>query len=558
MARVIALSAFALLAPFALLENAPVRAAGQEPDFAIIVPTRAAASIGPAQLLPPEVERTAALAPEETPAPKELDPATLPQAWGALPITLMVALRLTPDTNLDVGQARQNIVQARAALLRASSWYLPNFNIGATYSQHEGNIAKTEGNIIKVNKDALFVGGGPSMNLAFVDGIYGPLVARSVRSAVQAGARRVTNDTLLTVANAYFNVLRARRRLARVDETIDYLASDRPSPTRAQSKGLLSVVESFFKAGGLEALKAEVERVRVELLRRQEERAAAIQDMRVASAELARLIRLDPTVPLWPVEDFRYPMPLPGDEWAERPFQQLLDVAIANRPELAENRALVQAAYNRARAAQSRPFLPNLVVNYNWGDFGGSPDVLTSTVNGKTFTSFGNSGSIRHFGTRDDFDVSLVWRLQNMGVGDYAAFREQVALRRQAEMRQLQTQDRIIAEIVQAHENILGWRERVRITAKSLFDDKGKPEGPVFQAIRLNFDRIRNVPGTRPLEVLDSVRSLSDLLDAYAQAITEYERARFRLLVALGVPMQMIFDPGASTLSRHAPLAASP
>jgi outer membrane protein TolC len=234
-------------------------------------------------------------------------------------------------------------------------------------------------------------------------------------------------------------------------------------------------------------------------------------------------------------------MPLPGDEWADRPFQQLLDVAVANRPELAENRALVQAAYQRVRAAQSRPFLPNVVLNYSWGDFGGSPDLLSTTLNGKTFTSFGSSGSIRHFGTRDDFDVSLIWRLQNLGVGDYAAFREQVALRRQAELRQVQIQDRIIAEIVQAYENIRGWRERVRITAKSLFDNQGKPEGPVFQAIRLNFDRIRNVPGTRPLEVLDSVRGLSDLLEAYAQAITEYERARFRLLVALGVPGQMIF-----------------
>jgi outer membrane protein TolC len=553
MGRLVAFSAIALLAALALPDRQVARAAAQDREFAITVATPGSAKPQAqyAQLLPPELDQAAA--PVELPQPREIDPASLPEAWGALPITLMVALRLAPNTNLNVGQAQQNIVQARAALLRASAWYLPNFNIGSTYSQHEGNIAKTEGNIIKVNKTALFVGGGPSMNLAFVDGIYGPLIAASTRTAAQAGARRVTNDTLLAVADVYFNVLRARRRLARTDETIEYLASDRPSPGRAQSKGLLSVVENFFKAGALEALKAEVDRVRIELFRRQEERASAIQDMRIASAELARLIRLDPTVPLWPVEDFRYPMQLPGDEWADRPFQQLLDVAIANRPELAENRALVQAAYNRARAAQSRPFLPNLVVNYNWGDFGGSPDIFTGTVNGKSFTFFGNSGSIRHFGTRDDFDVSLVWRLQNMGVGDYAAFREQVALRRQAEMRQVQVQDRIIAEIVQAHESILGWRERVRITARSLFDDQGKPEGPVFQAIRLNFERIRNVPGTRPLEVLDAVRSLSDLLDAYAQAITEYERARFRLLVVLGVPMQMILDPGATTLAPNRP-----
>jgi len=558
MTRVIAVGAFALLLVVSVFGDTGFGAAQEQTDFTLAPSAQPFGADNRAELLPPEVEQVGTGGNKELPPPRQVDPAALPQEWGALPITLMVALRLTPNTNLDVGLAGQNIALTRAALLRASAWYLPNFNIGGTYAQHEGNIAKTEGNIEKVDKTSLFVGGGPSVNLALIDGIYGPLVAASVRSAAQAGARRVTNDTLQTVANAYFNVLRARRKLARVDEAIDFLASDRPSPARAQSKGLLSVVESFYKAGGQEALKAEVDRVLIDLLRRQEERASAIQDMRVASAELARLIRLDPTVPLWPVEDFRYPMPLPGDEWAERPFQQLLDVAIANRPELAENRALVQAAYNRVQAAKARPFVPNLIANYNWGDFGGSPDINTGTANGKSFTFYGNSGSIRHFGTRDDFDVSLVWRLQNMGVGDYAAFREQVALRRQAEMRQVQIQDRIIAEIVQAHENILGWRERVKISAKSLFDENGRPDGPIFQALRLNFDRIRNVPGTRPLEVLDSVRRLNDLLDIYAQAITEYERARFHLLVTLGVPTQMIFTRAAGTNSKQAPPAATP
>ena len=58
------------------------------------------------------------------------------------------------------------------------------------------------------------------------------------------------------------------------------------------------------KAGLAEALKAEVYRVQVEVLRRQEERTAAQQEFRVATAELARLLRLDPATPLWPIEDF--------------------------------------------------------------------------------------------------------------------------------------------------------------------------------------------------------------------------------------------------------------
>ena len=44
--------------------------------------------------------------------------------------------------------------------------------------------------------------------------------------------------------------------------------------------------------------------------------------------------------------------------------------------------------------------------------------------------------------------------------------------------------------------------------------------------------------------LIDSVRRLSDVLESYGQAVTEYERARFRLLIALGLPPEAILDPG--------------
>ena len=97
-----------------------------------------------------------------------------------------------------------------------------------------------------------------------------------------------------------------------------------------------------------------MERVRVEVLRRQEEKVGALQEFRVAMAELARLVRLDPTIPLWPVEDFRYPMELPGAGLAETPLEELVRVALNNRPELAENQALVRAAVERVRTARFR------------------------------------------------------------------------------------------------------------------------------------------------------------------------------------------------------------
>lgn len=443
------------------------------------------------------------------------------------PIDFATALQLAATNNLDIARAREVVTQGRIQLNRAQLLLLPTVSIGSTYFHHEGKIAKTEGNIIQANKDALFVGGGPSMSVSFADAIFAPLVARQAADASRAGARRVQNDTLLTVAEAYFAVLRARRRMARVEVALEYLTADQPSPLRGGSKGLLPIVDAMQKAGVAEALKAEVHRVQVEVLRRQEERTAAVQEFRVAVAELARLVRLDPATPLWPIEDFRSPLEWYAP-WSVQPLEEQVRVALFNRPELAENQFLVRAAVERVKAARYRPFVPNLIVNYAWGDFGGGPDLSPKG-------GFGPSGRLLHFGTRSDFDVSLAWRLQNMGFGNRAEIREQESLALQANLRQLQLQDQVVAQVVQNNELVRGWQQRVSITRSALFDQKDLPAGPVFEAIRQNFTRIREEPKTRPLEVLDSIRGLSDSLEAYGQAMTDYERSRFRLMITLGL-----------------------
>ena len=120
--------------------------------------------------------------------------------------------------------------------------------------------------------------------------------------------------------------------------------------------------------------RSDLERVRVEIFRREQELQLALQEYRVSSAEVCRLLRLDPNILLWPVEDFRFPVPLPGDAWSEQDPEALVLFAIGNRPELAENRALVDAAMQRLRQARWRPFTPNFQVGYSAGGYGGGPN----------------------------------------------------------------------------------------------------------------------------------------------------------------------------------------
>lgn len=483
------------------------------------------------------------------PRPAPFIPPPPRTASAGEPVDFSSVFRLASTTNLDIAQARAVVDQARAARDRAVVQWLPNLAIGTSYLSHEGRTQQSNGNILNVNRDSLFVGGGPTLSVALSDALYGPLVARQVVNATEGGLQRVTNDTLLGVGEAYLQLLRARRRLVRIDDTLELLTAEKPSDLRGKSKGLLPLLRDTVEAGGKEGLRSDLERVRVEVFRRKDERAAAVQEFRSASAELCRLVRMDPVVGVSPVEDIRGPIALPGDEWAAQELEPLVALALGSRPELAEQQALVQAALARLQLARARPYLPTLGIDLAYGGFGGGPirdpsRKFNDPFNGPIDQPVTPSGVIDRFGPRTDFNLTLAWRLTNMGFGNRAEVREQQAVRDQAQLRLLQVSDRVVAQVVQAYEAVAQSRERVQVTLAALFNEKGEPVGPAFRSVQLNFERIRGAEG-RPFEVLDSIRGFNDILDAYGQAVTDYERARLRLLMALGLPAQAYLDPAS-------------
>src|SRR5205807_1810473 len=142
--------------------------------------------------------------------------------------------------------------------------------------------------------------------------------------------------------------------------------------------------------------------------------------------------------------------PVPGDGWFVQPLPELIAAALNNRPEIAENRALVEAAVARARAAVWRPLLPTAAVSYSAGGFGGGPPIVGTNARGQTL--FGLSGQIANFGSRADLDASLVWQLRNLGFGNLAEVRELRAARDRFAFRELQVIDAVVAQVVQAQE----------------------------------------------------------------------------------------------------------
>lgn len=481
--------------------------------------------------------------PEKTKASEgqQILPNSYVQPLGpAVPVTLHEVLKLAILANLDIAQANLVIERARAGVLAAKSIFLPNLNVGATSTAHEGTIQRTEGTVIEANRDALFVGlgTGPSFNLSISQALFTLPEARRRLDAAFSGQVRVSNDTLLQVATAYFSVLRARRQLARLDETLDFLTSERDSELRGGSKGLLPLIKAFVKSGT--ALPSDQTRVEADVVRRMAERSRAAQEVRTASAELARLLHLNAVVFLLPSEDYRWPLELPGGAWNHQPIDVLVMQGLSSRPELAENASFLQAAFLRYQEAKYRPILPNFVAGYSFGGFGGGPPIVGRTRTGGNI--LGNSGVIADFDTRNDLEIGLVWRLEGLGVRNVAQTWDARVQVQQREVQQLFLQDAVVRDVVQALESVQRGLERVNVCRAGLFDDQGQPTGAVYRSLRLNFLRIKGGQGL-PLEVLDSTRRLSDVLDQYANALSDYDLARFRLLVALGLPPQGLVDP---------------
>ncbi|MFQ3592878.1 MAG: TolC family protein [Gemmataceae bacterium] len=479
------------------------------------------------------------------PVVKELEiyPASFPPGLDcAVAVTLDDVLKLAILSNIDIELARVAVERARINIGRTTTRFLPNLAIGSVYTLHDGTIQNTPGNISNINRDSLFVGLGSVWVAPLGEAIFAIPEARQRLQAARFGQNRVMNDTLLRVAEAYFAVLRARRQVARFDETIEFLTSEQESPLRGESKGLLPLIKAFVKAGT--ALPSDQARVEADVVRRMGERVRALEDVRTASAELARLLHLDASIFLYPVEDYRKPLDIPGDALSREPIEKLIAQALRSRPEIGENNALIEAALARYRAAQYRPLLPNVIANVSYGGFGGGPEIVGRTRTGANL--FSNSGVIKDFGPRTDIDLGLQWRLEGLGLGNLYQVRDRRLQLQEVQLRNLFIQDAVISQVVSAVEQIRRSRERIELITAGLFDEQGRPVGTVYRSLRLNFVRIKGGQGL-PLEVLDSTRRLTDVLGVYADALSDYDRARMRLLVALGLPTAQLVDLGKTS-----------
>jgi outer membrane protein TolC len=460
---------------------------------------------------------------EQVPAGAPPVPITLPAPDACdrpLPINLPTALHLANVRTLDVAVASERIRLAAAQLDRARVLWLPTFVAGVDYFRHDGRIQDVTGNIADTSKDSFMVGCGPTAVFAVTDALFAPLAARQVVRAREADLQTASNDTMLAVAEAYFNVQQARGELAGAMAAVRD-AEDLVYRTGKLAEGYIAPVEAT--------------RARVELDRLRQTANRAWERWRVASADLARLLRLDADVLVEPLEPPHLVVPLiPLDQ----PVNDLIATALTNRPELAAQQALVQATLQRLRQERFRPFLPSVLLR-------GASTNPAGTLGVGMFGG-GINDVMGRFGSRFDWDVQVLWEWQNLGFGNRARVRESRSEHDLSVLELLRIQDRVAAEVVQAYSVARSAAERMQMAERELKNAVESVEQNLKglgQTKRLGDLLILVI---RPQEVVAAIQALSQAYSDYYGAVADYNRNQFRLYRALGHPAQALAEQAPS------------
>jgi outer membrane protein TolC len=441
-------------------------------------------------------------------------------------IDLACVLRLAGVNNPDMLLARQRVAQAAALRFLAWTFVLPNFNTGLNYDDHNGPLQQSSGNILTVNRQALYLGMGAGAiaagtvaipgvwyNLNFADDIFNALAMRYNLRARAADNIAVRNQMLLRVATAYMKLARA--------EAFRSIAIR----NQEEAREIAYLTAAHARRGT--GREGDADRAASELAFRNEVILQAEQEMLVASANLAALLNIPPSVQLHAVDGWIVPTEIVPNVL---PLQELIFIATQQRPELAARRNDILAAVQQLRRQIFLPLSPTVLAGYSAGTFGGGSNLVAYPGGFQGFQQsyFGN------FAPRQDVDVIMFWTAQNLGVGNLGRIRVARAERNIAQLEFLRELNRVRDEVAVAYAKIHANYAQIDIARQGM--------ETAWRSFTEDYKRIRDtIRDALPIELLNSFHLLADARLQYLDAVVNYDIGQFALYVALGQPPPALF-----------------
>jgi len=455
-------------------------------------------------------------------SPIQLEAAPLEPTERSLPINLATALSLSDARPLIVAAAQAGAWVAEAKLERAKVLWVPEINFGVAYMRHDGfgpdfnqghnnaTYLPGLGGPLNQNLNWVYAGGSLYQIVAVTDAIFEPLAARQVLDAERWNIQTAKNDALLATSEAYFSVHQHRGIYAGALDVVD----------RGHK-----LVERITDLSRDLVPRVEVNRAKMIVADMEQRATSAREEWRVASANLTQVLRLDPSVVVNPLEHDHLQITLIEPD---RPIDDLIAIGIANRPELASQKSMIQAAEVRIRREKSRPLLPIVLVT-------GFQSPAGMRMQGGYFGT-GRGSNLNNWGPRNDVSLQLIWQLEGMGFGNLARIKEQRGNESEAIVRLFKLQDSIAADVTEVQARVQAASVRVVEAERSLREAITTYDGN-YEGLRQT-KRFGNVlvQVYRPQEVVKALQGLMKSYEEYFTTVADYNRAQFALFHALGYP----------------------
>jgi outer membrane protein TolC len=452
----------------------------------------------------------------------QLNPAPLEPTDLGLPINLATALRLADARPLDIAHAQADVWVAEAQLTRAKVLWLPVMVAGADYIRHDGGGPDfNKGVLTAPSVNYFYAGAGLNVSQAVLfqfinltDVYFQPLVAQRTLDSRQWEVQSAKNDALRRTAETYLRVHQYRGMYSGAIYCVE----------RGRD-----LVEQIASLSGELVSRVELERAKNLLADLEQQATSARQGWRVWSARLTRVLRLDPRAVVVPLEHDHLQLTLtdPGEA-----LPDLQRIALANRPELASRRALVEAAEARIRREKLRPLFP-IVLIQGFQNPGGMLEQAG-------IFGLGPNSSLHQWTGRLDVSLQLIWQFDAFGIGNLARIKEQRGGQSESFVQLYRAQDKVAAEVTEAHADLQSATARVSQANRSL--------RTAIIAYNGNVEGLRHttrygdvlVLVYRPQEVVYALRLLKLAFDEYFTTVAEFNRAQFELFHALGYPAHEI------------------
>jgi outer membrane protein TolC len=408
-----------------------------------------------------------------------------------LTIDLPSALRLAGARNIDIQLAREKLAEAYAAEESAIERFFPWVAPGVTYRRHDNLIQNTEGLIEEVHKQSYAPGSTIAAQTDIGDAIFKSLEAHQLTKATRHGLDALQQETVLAAARDYFELAAAHEAVGVAREALRASTDYAAEIDRAMNAGIA------FKG---DALRVKVQQQRDEItLRRAEENA------RLASAKLVQILHLDPTVELRPRDASVVPLSIVS---TKEPVGDLISQALAARPETPQSAAFLSAAQSAKNGAIYGPLIPSVGGQAFFGGLGGGKDSETG-----------------HFGESEDYVALVSWRVGPGGLFDFGNIHARQARLRGAVLTADKVVDQIANEVIISQTRVQSLADQIATAKQSVSDAE--------EALRLGQQRKEFGVGV-VLETIQAEQDLSRARNDYLNIVTDYNKAQYALLRALG------------------------